>query len=83
MDTNSTIKHYVKPDGTLVVRAFYVRNLIFRTEDGIIIKRVLLRKNLAFEVGVQFDIQKNRMNGQIIWFQRDTMYPYYCPVRIS
>jgi hypothetical protein len=83
MDKNSVIKHYVKPDGTLVVRAFCVRNLIFRTEDGSIIKRVLLRKNLAFEVGVQFDIQKNRMNGQIIWFQRDNTFPDYCPVRIS
>ena len=58
MDSNSTIKHYVKPDGTLIVRAFCVRNLIFKTKDGHTIKRVLLRKDLAFEVGVQFDIQK-------------------------
>ena len=83
MDTNSTIKHYVKPDGTLVVRAFCVRNLIFKTDDGNLIKCVLLQKHLAFKVGIQFDIQKNRMNGQIIWFQRDNTYPDYCHVRIS
>ena len=58
MDTNSTIKHYVKPDGTLIVRVFCVRNLIFKTKDGHTIKRVLLCKDLAFEVGVHCDIQK-------------------------
>ena len=77
------MKHYVKPDSTLIVQAFCFRNLIFKTKDGNIIKRVLLRKNLAFEVSVQFDIQKNRMDEQIIWFQRDNTYPNYCPVRIS
>ena len=29
MDSKSQIKHYVKPNGNLVVRAFTVRNFIF------------------------------------------------------
>ena len=76
---------YVKPNGDLVVRAFTVRNFIFYDVDGLKMQlaRVLQDRALADAVGQQYDVQKNRMNNQIITQTRDRKTPALCPVEIS
>ncbi|KAL7527743.1 hypothetical protein ACHAXR_002105, partial [Thalassiosira sp. AJA248-18] len=81
MDTKRRIKYYVMPDGTKVVRAFTRKNFIFCDVGGIIITDPLANRELAAKIGTEYDIQKNRMNGQIIVFVRlSAEYRRYCPV---
>lgn len=80
MDSKDRIKYYVKPDGTCIVRAFTVKNFKFYDVDGIIMQSVLQRRAEAKDLGTEYDVQKNRMNGQIITYNRILEYPEACPV---
>lgn len=80
------IQMYVKPNGDLVVRAFTVKNFIFFDKDGIrtTVQDVRQEERSLFQsVGQQYDVQKNRMNNQIITQTRDHKSPELCPVEIS
>jgi hypothetical protein len=40
----------------------------------------LLHPELIETVGTRYVVQKNRRNGQVIWFSRDLANPSFCPV---
>jgi hypothetical protein len=40
----------------------------------------LLHSELIKTVGTRYAVQKNRRNGQVIWFSRDLANPSLCPV---
>lgn len=83
MDKKDEIKTYVLPNGAQVTRAFVVRNFLYRDEKQRRISSPLLHRNRINEAGPQYDVQKNRVNGQIIWFARDREHPEYCFVENS
>lgn len=83
MDSKNSIKQYVLPNGVQVTRAFCVRNFHFRDTAKAPVDFPLINRAQIEEVGPQYDVQKNRRNGQIIWFRREPRYPKYCPVAIS
>jgi hypothetical protein len=83
MDSKTQIKYYVKPNGDLVVRAFTVSNFLFYDKDGALVKLPLRNRSLIKKLGTLYDIQKNRMNGQIIKFERVLGHPNYCPVELA
>ena len=70
MDSKNSIKYYVLPNGTAVVRAFTVKNFIFFDEDACKVMRPLQQRDLNERIGTEYDLQKNRMNGQIISYAR-------------
>jgi len=84
MDSKKNIKYYVMPNGTRVVRAFTVKNFIFYDMDACKIMRPLRQRDLADRIGNEYDIQKNRMNGQILSYARlSKIHSAYCPVEIG
>jgi hypothetical protein len=83
MDKPFEVRTYVLPDGTQVVRAFQVKNFIFYDDSAVKIKEPLRRRRDAKELGTEFDVQKNRMNGQITNHRRLPTYPAYCPVNLA
>ena len=84
MDSKNTIKYYVMPNGTKVVRAFTVKNFIFYDEDKGTLSKPLLHRELAARIGTEYDIQKNRMNNQILSYARlIPQHQAYCPVELS
>lgn len=80
MDKSNEIKYYVKPNGELVTRAFVLRNFIFRTVDSIRLRNPMGSRHAIHDSGNEFDVQKNRQNGQIIFYKRVLAHPEYCPV---
>jgi len=83
MDSRTQIKHYILPDGSSVVRAFTVKNFIFYDPDGVRIASPLTNRARALALGTEFDVQKNRMNKQIIKHAALPAHPEYCPVRLG
>ena len=83
MDVRDTIKYYVLPNGVKVTRAFCVKNIHFRNKMKVRIRLPLIREGECKEVGPEYEVQKNRRNGQIIWFCRERRCPEYCPVILS
>ena len=84
MDSKKKIKHYIMPNGTKVVRAFTVKNFIFYDKDACKISRPLRQRNLADRIGTEYDIQKNRMNGQILSYARlSEEHKAYCAVDLG
>lgn len=81
MDAKSEIKYYVKPDGSYVVRAFTLSNISFRDKEAATIHHPLQNEDACDEIGTEYDIQKNRVNGQVVFFRREDKYPAFCPVR--
>ena len=67
MDCKNKVKYFVTPAGQ-VVHAFTMENILFRDKDRMIVHDALLV------------IQKNRRNGQVIWYSRDVANPSFCPV---
>ena len=67
MGKKNEIQIYVKPNDKRVIRWLWVIN----------------DRALAKQTGQQYDIQKNRMNGQIVTQNRDREYPKLCPVELS
>ena len=82
MEKKYEIQVYVKPDDTRVVRAFTLQNFIFFDEDERILRTKLAvkKREIAQQLGTEYDIQKNRMNGEIITFNREPVCPGLCPV---
>ncbi len=80
MDFVDIIKMYVLPNGVEVVRAFCIRNFLYRDMDRHSVQNPLINDDLIEELGTEYDVQKNRRNGQIIWFCRERRYPKHCPV---
>ena len=83
MDTRNVIKKYVLPNGVQVTRAYCVRNFHYRDANRAPVDFPLVTRDRIVEVGPQYDVQKNRRNGQIVWFRREPRHPKYCPVNIS
>ena len=85
MDKSDEIQYYVKPNGELIVRAFTLSNFIFYDDDGMPVDRqaCLNHRPLAQQLGQEYDIQKNRMNGQIITVHREPAFPPFCPVELG
>ena len=85
MDKSDEIQYYVKPNGELIVCAFTLSNFIFYDVDGMPVDRqaCLNNRSLAQQLGQQYDIQKNRMNGQIITVHREPAFPPFCPVELG
>ena len=80
MDSKYTIRYYVLPDGTYVVRAFTVKNFICYDDKGDVIDEPLTARHRVVVGATQYDVQKNRMNGQIISYRRLDGQPDYCAV---
>jgi len=81
MDSKRTIKYYVMPNGAQIVRAFTVKNFIFYDEDKVTLIKPLRQRELAARIGTEYDIQKNRMNNQILSYARLALeHQDYCPV---
>ena len=70
MDSRTSIRYYILPNGDLVVRCFVVRNFKFYDDTGDNVKEPLTNRRKVSHSGVEFDVQKNRMNGQSIKFAR-------------
>lgn len=85
MDKPTTIRVYVKPDGTHIVRAFTLKNFIFHDSHSSRIpwQQALLSPQTVQKVSTEYDIQKNRVNGQLISFVREPRFPALCPVEIA
>ena len=85
MDKKTDIQFYVMPDGTLIARAFTIKNFIFFDEDEmrLALHEVLRNRTLAMSLGTEYDVQKNRMNNQVITFNREPTTPAFCPVEIG
>ena len=81
MESPHKIEYYVTPDGD-VMRAFSVGNILFRDAHGMPLATSVAMEtpNLVAQVGTRYDIQKNRNNGQVLWYHRDTLNQNYCPV---
>jgi len=81
MDAPDKIKYYNTPDGR-VMRAFSVDNIMFRDSHGMPIstESALDSPESVAQVGTCYDIQKNRRNGQVLWYHRDVNNSDYCPV---
>jgi len=85
MDRADTIGKYVLPNGTTVVRAFTLKNFIFYTADNerLTGQQALDRHDDIVRFATEYDIQKNRVNGQLIMFAREDRFPDFCPVRLA
>ena len=81
MESPHKIEYYATPDGD-VMRAFSVGNILFRDAHGMPLATSVAMEtpNLVAQVGTRYDIQKNRNNGQVLWYHRDTLNQNYCPV---
>lgn len=83
MDSRTSAKYYVKPDGSKVLRAFSLNNFLFPDATGVLIQDPLSRQDDVMQIGTRYEVQKNGMNGQVIWFHRDSKYSEFCPVRVA
>lgn len=85
MNKKNEIRYYVKPNDEKIVRAFTVKNFRFYDRDGIrLISSVALsNRNSVNKVGTEYDIQKNRCNGQEVTYTRQDRFSDFCPVEIS
>jgi hypothetical protein len=79
MDHKIKVKYVNTPKGQ-VVRAFTIENILFQDRDRMTVHNLLLHPELIKTVGTRYAVQKNRHNGQVIWFSRDLANPSLCPV---
>ena len=81
MESCHIICYYVLPDNRRIARAFVRRNFIAYMASGARIKNPLQNWRQTRTLGNEFDVQKNRMNGQIVKVGRfPTKHRDYCPV---
>ncbi|KAL7525503.1 hypothetical protein ACHAXR_001038, partial [Thalassiosira sp. AJA248-18] len=83
MDSKKSIKQYVLPDGSTVVRCFTTGDFIMYDKYNVRIKDPLRKRAMIMFLGTHFGVQKNRMNGQIVNHARLPAYPEYCPVNLG
>ena len=79
MDYKNKVKYYITPVGQ-IVRAFTMENILFRDKDRMIVHDPLLRPDLIKAVGTRYVVQKNRRNGQVMWYSRDETNHSFCLV---
>ncbi len=79
MDYKNKVKYFNTPVGQ-VVHAFTMENILFQDKYGMIVRKPLLHPDFIEAVGIRYAVQKNRRNGQIIWYSRDVPNPSFCPV---
>ena len=65
MDKKNNIQFYVIPNGTLIARAFTMKNFIFFDEDEmrLALSEALHDRESVHSLGTEYDVQKNRMNN--------------------
>ncbi len=68
------------PDGTFIVRAFTWKNFIFRDVENAIVNNPLENREIVKKLGQEYDVQKNRMNVQVVTILCLHDYPEYFPV---
>ena len=83
MDTQVVIKTYVHPNGAEVTRAFCVKNIHFRDENKERVENPFGNRDIIEYTGQEYDVQKNRRNGQKVWQKRDRKHVEYCPCVLS
>ena len=85
MERPYAIRYYVLPNGDKVVRAFVLRNFLFYADElvRIPVHEALRDRARVQRAGLQYDIQKNRQNGQVIAYVRVASHPAYCPVELG
>jgi hypothetical protein len=85
MDKRTEIQFYVMPDGTLIVRAFTLKNFVLFDVDKMRLARevALAHRERVMSLGTVYDVQKNRMNNQMITFNREPEYPEFDPVEVG
>ena len=84
MDSKTSLKYYVLPNGMTVVQAFTVKNFIFFDDDACKVMRPLQQRDLNERIGAEYDLQKNRMNGRILSYARLLFeHRVYCPVELG
>jgi len=79
MDYKNKVEYFNTLVGQIMC-AFTMENILFQDEDRMIIRDPLLHPYLIKAVGTRYVVQKNRSNGQVIWYSRDVMNPSFCPV---
>ena len=79
MDYKDKVKYSNTPVGQ-IVHAFTMENILFQDEKQIMVRDPLLHPYLIKAVGTRYVVQKNRRNGQVIWYSRDATNPSFCPV---
>ena len=67
----------------MYLRAFSVHNILCRDVDRTHVRHPLLYQDSIEDLGTEFDIQKNRRNGQVAYFRRENKYPDYCPILLG
>lgn len=83
MDNPHDIKYYTMPNGAVVTRAFVVRNIRFRDGARSEIRDIFGNRDRIEETGQEYDVQKNRRNGQVIWCRRVREHAAFCPVELA
>ena len=85
MDKHDTIGYYFTPAGNRVARAFTLKNFIFYSNSDVVVtwNEALRAPDSVARIATEYDIQKNRVNGQLITFSREDRYPDFCPVRLA
>ncbi len=83
MDSKPEVKHYIMPNRTLIVHAFTIKNFIMFDESNICLRNPLLFCQLIQKLGIKYDVQKNRRNGQIIAYLRFLGFLIWCPVKLA
>lgn len=84
MESKTKIHYYIMPNGDKVVRAFQLRNFIFLDGDDVAIDCPLdRRRDIIQAVGLLYDVQKNRVNNQLVKYAGTPEHPDFCPTERS
>ena len=80
MNSKTEILYYVMPDGSKVVRAFQLRNLLFFDRNDISVEEPLgSNRGMIRSLGLLYDVQKNRVNNQLVKYMGTPDHPDFCP----
>mmetsp|Transcript_28323 Transcript_28323/g.67487 ORF Transcript_28323/g.67487 Transcript_28323/m.67487 type:complete len:230 (-) Transcript_28323:226-915(-) len=74
MDSCVVIKYCVLPDGTKVMRAFAVKDLLFYDEDGVLPSGLPANRESVEAVGLFFTIQRTGKNRQTHKFAPERLF---------
>ena len=78
-DKDDQVCYYIKPDGEMVVRAFTFDNVMFFDKNNAPVDKLALAAKDSVEgAAMEFDVQKNRMNGQLLKYKRGRAHPVFC-----
>jgi len=71
VDHKNKVKYFI---------AFTMETILFRDIDRMIICDAFFRPDLVKAVGTRYAVQKNRHNGQVIWYSRGMANSRFCLV---